>query len=85
MNKRTKLILSVIGIGALVIPVVLLIFLTERGGQVSEISTARRQLNTQTVEEVAKRTAPASQTPVPTPAPATPSASPQTTGNENAP
>lgn len=83
MNKRTKLILSVIGVGALVLPVVLLVLLTERGGQVPEISTERRQLDTQTVEEAAKRTVPVTVTPVPTPAPATPSASPEATGSES--
>lgn len=79
MNKRTKLILSAIGVGALVLPVLLLVLLTSGGEQVPEIPGDRRQLDTRNVEEAAKRTVPAIATPTPTPAQATPSASPETT------
>lgn len=85
MNKRTKLILSVIGVSAVVLPVVLLVLLTSGGEQAPEIPGDRRQLDTRNVEEAAKRTVPVTVTPVSTPEPATPSASPEATGSESTP
>lgn len=79
MNKRTKLILSVIGVGALVLPVVLLVLLTSRTTQAPEISTDRRQIDARNVEEAGKRTVPVIATPLPLVA--TPSALP----NESTP
>lgn len=73
MNKSTKLILSAIGISAIIIPAVLLIIFTSRGQKEPSIPQGSRQINPQTVEEaVDKYPKPI----VESPPPSTPSAQP---------
>ena len=74
MNKRTKLILSVSGILAIVIPVVLLLTLSSSAPGAPEISSEKRNIDRQNVEEVARRSSPSPAT-LPSPSPSTESAS----------
>lgn len=77
MNKRTKLILSVLGAGAIIVPLVLLVTFSARTPSTPQVSSEKRDIDTRGVEEVAKRAVP-EQSPVvlPTPSPSTESASP---------
>lgn len=75
MNKRTKLILSVIGALAVVVPVVLLLTLGSKAPQAPGVSSEKRNIDTKNVGEVARRAAP-SPVALPSPSPSTESASP---------
>lgn len=84
MNKRTKLILTLIGAAALVVPVVLLITFSSGTDQVPPASSDNRSIDSRNVEDAAKRAMPASPSPlvIPSPSPAsesaqTPSSSPE--------
>lgn len=72
MNKKTKLIVSAIGIAALAVPVLLLIFVS-RTKTVPPVSSGVRQIDTQNIENTAKSAAP--QPVFASPSPSTPSAS----------
>lgn len=77
MDKKTKLLLSILGISAIAVPAVLLVVLSGRGGGQAVMSSGQRQIDTQkVVETVAENTklAPAA-SPSPTPPAATSSAS----------
>ena len=80
MNKRTKLILSIIGASAIIIPVVLLVVLTKNPGQDLQLSSDKRSIDTKTIEESVKNV-PKPQQISPMPSPATPSASPASEGS----
>jgi len=75
MDKKTKLILSIIGAGAILLPAVLLLFLTGKTPPEPEVSSGSRQLNTQAIKEAVEKTPP-KQPEFPSPTPATPSAKP---------
>ena len=71
MGKQTKLILSVLGLAAVVVPAVLLIVLTARTKPAVKPPTTSREIDARNVEETVKR-----QITVPSPSAASPSASP---------
>lgn len=75
MSKKTKLILSCVGIGAVVVPVVLLLLMSGQTRQVPEVSKAKRPLDTKNLEETAKKTLPSN---IILPSSSSPSASPTT-------
>lgn len=77
MNKRTKLILSVIGAAAILVPVVLLITLSGRSPTTPNVSPEKRNIDTGNVGEVVKRSAP-SPVILPSAPPSTESATPAT-------
>ena len=83
MNKRTKLILSIIGVSAIIIPVVLLLILTKNPSQQVQIPSDKRSIDAKNIEESAKRV-PKNQVAFPTPSPSTPSASPVSEGSPSA-
>ena len=73
MDNRTKLILSAVGISAIVIPAVLLVVLASRTTEHAGVSSTPRQIDTGAIEEKVK-TNPLQEMVFPTPTPATPSA-----------
>ena len=75
MDKRTKLILSVVGACAIIIPALLLIFLTPKTQEQPQVSSESRTLDQNTIEEVVKNASP-KQPEFPSPSPATSSARP---------
>ncbi|MBI3282982.1 hypothetical protein HYZ70_02800 [Candidatus Curtissbacteria bacterium] len=76
MNKRTKLILTIIGAAAVIVPAVLLITLSAKEPGSPQVSSDKRNIDTRNIEEVARRSAPvASPVAVPSPSPSTDSAS----------
>jgi len=77
MDKKVKLILSLIGLGAVVVPVVLLVTLSSKTPQQPQISTQTRSIDAANVADAAKRAIP-SPSPFlePSPTPATESAVP---------
>ncbi len=58
MSKKTKFILSCVGIGAVVVPVVLLLLMSGQTRQVPEVPKAKRPLDTKSLENTAKKTLP---------------------------
>ena len=82
MDKKTKLVLSIIGVAAIVVPALFLMFVTGRSDKTPEVPTEKRQIDAKNVEEAAARNLPGenllpSPSPSPTPPPAaTGSASP---------
>lgn len=83
MDKKTKLILSIIGVAAIVVPSVLLLLISSRDTPTPEVSTDRRQIDTKNVQESAARAQP-SPTPLPSPSP-TPSLLPEASPSEGTP
>ncbi len=76
VNKQTKLILSILGISAVVVPVLLLVFLSGKAlKQEPEISSEKRSVDTQNLEETVKKI-PKKEPVFASPQPATPSATP---------
>lgn len=87
MDKKTKLILSIIGLAAIVVPSVLLLLISSRDTPTPEVSTDRRQIDTKNVQESAAR-AQSSPTPLPSPSPSpspTPSLLPEASPSEGTP
>lgn len=77
MAKRTKIILSFIGVAALVVPALLLLLTAAKTRQVPEISQGKRPVDTKSLEETVKKTLPANlvlPSPSPSASPASPSA-----------
>ncbi|MEK9147201.1 MAG: hypothetical protein AAB639_03315 [Patescibacteria group bacterium] len=83
MNKKTKLILSIIGVAAIVVPSVLLLLISSRNVPAPQVSTDKRQIDTKNVQESAASAQP-SPTPLPSPSP-TPSPSPEASPSEGTP
>ena len=75
MNKQTKLILSIIGASAIIIPLVLLIVLTRNTNTQPEIPSGKRTIDAENIEKAVER-APKKELVFPTPSPSSPSASP---------
>lgn len=73
MSKRTKMILSVIGIGAVVIPAALLIFFTTKETEEPQVPTGVRQIDTSVIERAIEKIEP-KEPEFPSPSPATVSA-----------
>lgn len=85
MSKRMKIILSVIGIAAAVVPALLLIFLSSGTQPVPQVSQAKRSVDVNNLEATVKRTMPdssvlalPSSSPLPSPSP---SPSPSSSGS----
>lgn len=79
MDKKTKLVLSIIGVAAIVVPALFLMFVTGRADKTPEVPTEKRQIDVKNVEEAAVRNLPGENllpSPSPTPAGATESALP---------
>lgn len=83
MNSKTKLLLSIIGLSAIIIPAALLVFLTSKTSQdTPNIPTGARQIDKKNIEDTVKRipkqdvvfASPKSSTPSASPAGATSSA-----------
>lgn len=74
MNKQTKLILTVLGAAAILIPVVLLLTLSSKAPEVPPVSSEKRNIDTRNVSDVARRSAPRESPALPSPSPATGSA-----------
>lgn len=80
MSNKTKIILSIIGISALLIPAILLIRLSPKSKEGSDIPQTSRQIDPKVIEEAVKTT-PREQLIVPSPIPASASASPAFEGS----
>ena len=81
MNKGVKLILSLFGISAIIVPAVLLVFLTKNAPQTEPVSSTPRTIDKKTVEDaVRKAPSPSPQLFLPSPRPSSPSASPVPSG-----
>lgn len=79
MNKYTKLVLSVIGLSAIIIPALFLVYLSSKSQKTQEVSygtSNTRSLDTKNVQETVKRTQPSPVVIFPSPITATPSATP---------
>lgn len=81
MDKK-KIILSIIGLAALVVPVVLLVIFTSKPTQQPSVSSGERSIDPKTVEDVVGKIVP--EVPVVSPTPATSSAQPKV-GKEASP
>jgi len=55
MDKRTKLILSIIGIAAIAVPVLLLIFLSAKPAKEPNVSPDSRTINEKAIEDAVKK------------------------------
>ncbi len=80
MTKKTKIVLSCVGIAAVVVPVALLLLMSASTKHIPDVSQGKRPIDTKSLQDTAKRTLPAgvilpSPSPSPTPSP---SASPAT-------
>lgn len=75
MNKQAKLILSLIGVSALVVPAVLLIVFTKNSPKEPDPQAGSRNIDATTIFEKVKKASP-SPAQFPTPTPATRSAAP---------
>lgn len=81
MHKGIKLILSLFGVSAIVVPAVLLVVLTKNAPQAEPVSSAPRTINKKTVDDaVRKAPSPSPQFFLPSPKPSSPSASPVPSG-----
>jgi len=76
MDKRTKLILSTVGACAIIIPALLLIFLTPKTQKEPSVSSESRNLDKSAIENVVKDASPRVAE-FPSPSPATASAKPK--------
>lgn len=56
MNKKTKMALSLLGIGAVVIPAVLLMIASARVSNDSQVSGGKRTIDAKSIEDAVKQT-----------------------------
>lgn len=82
MNKQTKTILSILGVSALAIPIVLLVIYSSKLSSVPSVPETNRQIDTKTIDDAVKKASP-TQT-YPTPGPASASAFPDLVGSPSA-
>lgn len=82
MNKKTKMILSVVGVCAVIVPALLLWYLSTHSKQAPQINSSKRQVDTVSVQTSSQSK------PTPTPrivstpiSTATPSVAPQSTSS----
>lgn len=52
MNKKTKIILSIVGICAVVVPALLLIFVSRSTDKVPEVDNGKRQIDQKNIENI---------------------------------
>ncbi len=74
MEKKSKLILSIVGLGAIIVPALLLIFFTSKVKNEPQ-SQGKRQIDSQIINDAAKKL-PVPNLPQPSPSSATASAKP---------
>ena len=74
MEKKSKLILSIVGLGAIIVPALLLIFFTSKVKNEPQ-SGGKRQIDSQVINDAAKKLPPPKQN-LPLSSPATSSARP---------
>ena len=82
MSKKTKLILTIVGMAALVVPVVLLIVATSKTKEVPNVPSEERQIDTGNIQNKAGQIVP-SPTPAVSSSPATSSAKPKESTNSS--
>lgn len=75
MNKKTKLILTIVGVAAVIVPAILLYVFSGRPAKEPNVSTGTRQIDTDAVEKSAKEL-PDSKQPISLPNPGSSSAVP---------
>ena len=73
MNRNTKIILSVLGIGAVVVPAIFLIFLTKNSPAEPNLPSGNRTIDEKSIESAVDKIQP-KEPQFPSPSPATPSA-----------
>lgn len=56
MNRKTKLALSILGIGAVVVPAILLVVATSKAPEESQISGGKRTIDAKSIEDAVKKT-----------------------------
>lgn len=76
MPKRMKLILSFLGVCAVVVPAILLLVVSSATKKEPEVVTTKRSVDSQNIEKMAKTTPSPSLKVIATPVPASPSARP---------
>lgn len=72
MNKSTKMILSLLGIGAVVVPAILLVVMTKNTATEPVPAGADRKINNSTIQDVLKKApspSPVIPSPLPSPTP----------------
>ena len=74
MNKVSKLVISIIGICAVVVPALLLIFFTSKNQVEPQATSDKRTIDSKSIEDGVKRSEPQQVISVPSPTPATSSA-----------
>lgn len=78
MQKSVKLILSILGLSAIVVPTVLLIILTKNTPEAQPIQSAPRTIDKKTIDDAVKKApSPSPQFFLPSPSPSSASASPE--------
>lgn len=75
MSKTVKIILSIVGLAAVIVPALLLIFLGGKSTPEPEVASDARQIDTQSIKDAAGKTQPM-QPEFASPSPATSSANP---------
>ena len=73
MNKNTKIILSVLGIGAVVVPAIFLILFTKNSQVETNLPSENRTIDQKSIESAVDKIQP-KEPQFPSPSPATPSA-----------
>lgn len=70
MDKKTKLILTIIGVAAIVVPVLLLLFVAGKDNKIPQVPIEKRQIDEKNVQEASQKSFDSERpTPVPTPIP----------------
>lgn len=77
MNKRTRLILSLVGISAVVVPAILLLVLSKNTKPEPQIANSKRAVDAQNIQKTANTVPSPSIIPSPSPKSASASASPK--------
>lgn len=83
MDKK-KIVLSAVGLAALVIPAILLIVFTSNKEKQPSVSTSERRIDPQTVQEVVKKIPTPQPIEIPSPSPSSPSAQVELEGSPSA-
>lgn len=58
MNKKTKLVLSVVGVAAFVVPVILLVLSTSWTREIPEVPQEKRKVDIKSLEDVVRKNSP---------------------------
>ena len=82
MNRKTKIVLAIVGISAVIIPAVLLVMFTGKSSEEPQVSSGTRQINTEAIENAVKKVEP-KEPQFPSPSPASGSATQNKTGENS--